>query len=98
MIQVKEKFSAPIKQHHLSPLKKLDHFIDEEGLMRVGARLQSADLSDLETHPLIIPASHHVATFLVRHYHNPEAHQGRQFTEGTLCTAGLSEARGSFPV
>lgn len=47
---------------HQSPLKKLDPFIDDEGLMRVGGRLRSADMSDLEKHPLIIPASHHVAT------------------------------------
>lgn len=74
---------------HRSPLKKLDPFIDEEGLMRVGGRLQSADLTELEKHPLIIPANHHVATLLVRHYHNKVAHQGRQFTEGALRTAGL---------
>ncbi|XP_074485799.1 uncharacterized protein LOC141764441 [Sebastes fasciatus] len=74
---------------HRSPLEKLDPFIDEEGLMRVGGRLQSADLSELEKHPLIIPANHHVATLLVRHYHNQVAHQGRQFTEGALRTAGL---------
>lgn len=36
---------------HQSTLKKLDPFIEEEALMRVGGRLQSADLSHLEKHP-----------------------------------------------
>ncbi|XP_055005215.1 uncharacterized protein LOC129407637 [Boleophthalmus pectinirostris] len=72
-----------------SPLEKLDPFIDSEGLLRVGGRLQTADLSELEKHPLIIPGSHHLAVLLVRHYHNQVAHQGRQFTEGALRTAGL---------
>lgn len=88
----KEELKSLTKKEEISqrsPLKKLDPFVDEEGLMRVGGRLQSADLSELEKHPLIIPASHHVATLLVRHYHNQVAHQGRQFTEGALRTAGL---------
>nr|XP_049576325.1 uncharacterized protein LOC125968877 [Syngnathus scovelli] len=72
-----------------SPIGKLDPFVDEDGLLRVGGRLQSADLSEVEKHPVIIPNSHHVAVLLVRHYHNEVAHQGRQFTEGSLRTAGL---------
>ncbi|GAA6084831.1 uncharacterized protein LOC113098256, partial [Tachysurus ichikawai] len=47
-----------------SALKKLSPFVDKEGLIRVGGRLQSAELSDQEKHPLVIPASHHVATLL----------------------------------
>lgn len=43
----------------------------------------------IEKHPLIIPASHHVAVLLVRNDHEQEAHQGRQFSEGALRTAGL---------
>lgn len=72
-----------------SPLERLDPFVDSEGLLRVGGRLQAADLSELEKHPLVIPGSHHLAVLLVRHYHDQVAHQGRQFTEGALRTAGL---------
>ncbi|XP_037387155.1 uncharacterized protein LOC119261637 isoform X1 [Pygocentrus nattereri] len=71
-----------------SPLGKLDPFVDG-GLLRVGGRLRAADLLDAEKHPLIIPGNHHVAILLVRHYHNQVAHQGRQFTEGALRSAGL---------
>ncbi len=69
-----------------SSLKKLAPFVDGEGLIRVGGRLQSAELSEQEKHPLIIPARQHVATLLVRYYHDWVAHQGRHLTAGALVT------------
>ncbi|XP_063047286.1 uncharacterized protein LOC134441024 [Engraulis encrasicolus] len=80
--------------HCQSPLAKLDPFIDKNGLIRVGGRISRADLADEEKHPLILPADHHVATLLVRHYHDNVAHQGRHFTEGALRTAGIWIVRG----
>lgn len=76
-----------IPSHSL--LERLDPFVDSEGLLREGGRLQTAEFSDLVKHPLIIPSSHHIATLLVRHYHNQVAHQGCQLTEGALRNAGL---------
>ncbi|TKS64954.1 hypothetical protein D9C73_027746 [Collichthys lucidus] len=75
--------------HCQSSFAKLDPFIDENGLIRVGGRIRRADLGDQEKHPLILPAGHHVTTLLVRHYHDKVAHQGRHFTEGALRTAGV---------
>ena len=71
-----------------SPLRKLSPFVDEDGLLRVGGRTSSADISFDEKHPLIIPKSH-ISTLLVRHYHEQVAHQGRHFTEGAVRSAGL---------
>ncbi|XP_051251663.1 uncharacterized protein LOC127361224 [Dicentrarchus labrax] len=78
-----------IKVHHQGPLVKLDPFLDENGLLRVGGRIHKADLKDQEKHPLILPGGHQVTTLLVRHYHNKVAHQGRHFTEGALRAAGV---------
>lgn len=78
-----------IKVRRQSPLARLDPYIDENGLTRVGGRIHRADLEDQEKHPLILPADHHVTTLLVRHYHDKVAHQGRHFTEGALRTAGV---------
>ena len=50
-----------------SPLKKLSPVIGEDGLIRVGGRISSADLQEEEKHPIIIPAKHYVSTLLVRH-------------------------------
>ena len=71
-----------------SPLKKLNPVSDKDGLLRVGGRLSSADISNEEKHPLIIPRHHHVATLLVRHFHEKVAHQGRHITEGAIRAAG----------
>ncbi|XP_044152743.1 uncharacterized protein LOC122940262 [Bufo gargarizans] len=72
-----------------SSLKKLDPFLDEDGLLRVGGRLKQASLELKERNPLIIPGNHHVTTLIVQYYHNQVKHQGRLFTEGALHTAGL---------
>ncbi|XP_033979973.1 uncharacterized protein LOC117477426 [Trematomus bernacchii] len=69
-------------------LEKLNPFVDKDGLLRVGGRLSSAELSEEEKHPLIIPRNHHIATLLVRYFHEKVAHQGRHFTEGAIRAAG----------
>ncbi|KAM4810220.1 uncharacterized protein WCC33_019003 [Rhinophrynus dorsalis] len=72
-----------------SALRKLDPIIDQDGLLRVGGRLQEAKVEFMEKHPSVIPGHHHVATLLVQHYHVQVKHQGRLFTEGSLRAAGL---------
>ncbi|XP_072321671.1 uncharacterized protein [Eucyclogobius newberryi] len=71
-----------------SSLKKLAPFLDKDGLIRVGGRISSSELSFEEKHPLIIPKSH-VAILLIRHYHEQVAHQGRHFSEGAVRSAGI---------
>lgn len=72
-----------------SPLKALDPFIDVDGLLRVGGRIKEAELQSEEKTPIIIPGKHHIATLLVRYYHQKTQHQGRLFTEGALRAAGF---------
>ncbi len=72
-----------------STLVRLDPFVDEKGLLRVGDRIHCADISDPEKHPLILPPNHHVTDLLIQHYHDQVAHQGRHFTEGAIRSAGL---------
>ncbi|XP_036952753.1 uncharacterized protein LOC119018863 isoform X3 [Acanthopagrus latus] len=69
-------------------LKKLNPVVDEDGLLRVGGRLSLSDVSKEEKHPLIIPHNDHIATLLVRHFHEQVAHQGRHITEGAIRAAG----------
>lgn len=72
-----------------SQLRKLNPFIDEDGLLRIGGRLTNADLSRDERHPVIMPKTHHITTLIVRHYHEDVYHQGRHFTEGAIRSAGV---------
>lgn len=60
-----------------SPIHKLNPTIDENGLLRVGERLSQAKIEHEEKNPIILPGRHHIATLLIRHYHELTQHQGR---------------------
>ncbi|XP_069028658.1 uncharacterized protein [Embiotoca jacksoni] len=49
-----------------------------------------------EKFPQIIPRRSHVATLLVRHFHERVKHQGRVLTEGAVHTAGVIGAKRSI--
>ncbi|KAI4874288.1 hypothetical protein NFI96_026210, partial [Prochilodus magdalenae] len=72
-----------------SSLRKLNPCVDEDGLLRIGGRLKHGRLEAREKYPLVIPGQSHVATLLVRHFHDKVRHQGRAFTEGAVRTAGF---------
>lgn len=63
-------------------LKKLNPVFDD------GGRLSSADFTENEKHPLIIPSNNHIATLLVGYFHEEVSHQGRHSTEGAVRGAG----------
>ena len=70
-----------------TPLSKLDPFLDESGILRVGGRLRRADLEDSIKFPILLPRKGHVTKLIVRHFHEVTKHQGR--------TTTLNEARSS---
>nr|XP_034318941.1 uncharacterized protein LOC105335138 [Crassostrea gigas] len=74
-----------------SRISTLSPFIDSEGLLRVGGRLNNVKnvLPTGEINPIILPNKHHVSTLLIRFYHDSVRHQGRHFTEGALRKNGL---------
>ncbi|XP_056101657.1 uncharacterized protein LOC130080328 [Rhinichthys klamathensis goyatoka] len=72
-----------------SPLKNLNVFLDEEGLVRVGGRVTSAEITQEQSQPIVIPKKHHIAALLVQFYHEQIVHQGRHITEGAIRSAGL---------
>ena len=72
-----------------SPLKKLSPYIEDEGLLRVGGRLEQADLKFEERHSLILPSSHHATTLIVRYYHARVQYQGCHITLGAIRSHGL---------
>ena len=68
-------------------LIKLNPVIDSDGLLRVGGCLDRAELTIEECYPVILPGSYHIATLVVKHYHNEVKHQGR------ILHTGVSERR-----
>lgn len=57
-----------------SCLHRLLLFIDQEGILRVGGRLQNSFLSPAEKHPIILPNNHHVIGLLVLKAHIVSLH------------------------
>ena len=79
-----------------SSLYRLDPFLDENGLLRVGGRIRHAFVSYDVKHPVIIPSKGHVTTLLVRHHHERTSHQGRGITLNDLRSHGYLGAQRSF--
>lgn len=63
-----------------SSINKLDPFIDEYGVLRVGGRLKHADLSDKVRHPVILPKGSHATSLIIKYYHERSKHQGKGIT------------------
>ena len=72
-----------------SPLFKLRPFLDDEGLIRVGGRLQEAEAPYHEKHPVILPKNSYLTELIVRHHHQRVKHGGRGFTVNKVRTAGI---------
>ena len=72
-----------------SPLYKLDPFVDENGLLRVGGRLRSSSLPFHVKHPVLLPKKHHVSDAILRHFHQHTVHQGRGMTICSLREHGF---------
>ena len=59
-------------------LRGLAPYLDEEGLLRVGGRLQYSCLTESEKHPLVIPRGSHLASLIIQQAHKVTLHGGPQ--------------------
>ena len=64
------------------PLKgtfsKLDVFLDERGIMRVGGRLKYGDFPYASKHQIVLPAKHPAVIYLGRQFHSRHHHAGKE--------------------
>lgn len=67
-----------IELPHASKLKQLNPFLDEEGIIRVGGRLQHASISEEAKHPAILPSRHKVTSLIIQQYHLRNLHAAPQ--------------------
>ncbi|XP_063994322.1 uncharacterized protein LOC135171624 [Diachasmimorpha longicaudata] len=65
------------KQKYMS---QLNAFIDDQGLWRVGGRLQHANILYDQKHPIILPQHNHVTDLIIREHHLSHLHSGTQTT------------------
>lgn len=81
-----------------SPLYKLDPFIDEDGVLRVGGRIKHSSLPYDVRHPVILPRKGHMTDMILCHHHQTIQHQGRGVTQGEVRSAGYWIIGGSSAV
>jgi hypothetical protein len=55
---------------------RLNPFIDDDGLLRVGGRLVNSRLTYTHKHPLLLPHAQHLTHLLIDHYHLLHGHAG----------------------
>lgn len=58
--------------------RKLNPFLDEHGVLRVGGRLCHAALTRGRKHPILLPKSHPFTHLVIEHYHRQHLHPGPQ--------------------
>ena len=69
-------------------MKKLNPFMDSDGILGVGGRLNQAPIDVVKRNPIIMHGKHHVAQLIIRHYHELTKYQGRHYTEGAIKAGG----------
>ncbi|XP_017884602.1 uncharacterized protein LOC108627719 [Ceratina calcarata] len=62
--------------HSKSKLRPLHPFLDHEGILRVGGRLQNSTLPFAQKHPILLPKGNHVTDLIVREAHVQTLHAG----------------------
>ncbi|XP_018360522.1 PREDICTED: uncharacterized protein LOC108759538 [Trachymyrmex cornetzi] len=61
-------------------LLSLSPFADENGLLRVGGRLQKSQLTFTQKHPILLPSQHWLTDRIIRETHERYYHAGIQLT------------------
>ncbi|XP_063972042.1 uncharacterized protein LOC135159909 [Diachasmimorpha longicaudata] len=64
----------------LAPLAKLNPFLDERAVIRVGGRLRNSNVPYSQRHPMILPKKHHVTNLVIHQEHHRQLHAGAQAT------------------
>ncbi|XP_068991458.1 uncharacterized protein [Neodiprion pinetum] len=74
--------SSSLTRSH--PLSRLTPFIDSNGFLRVGGRLNHSLLSYDGKHPFILPRESSFSTLIIDHHHRLTLHGGPQLTLATI--------------
>jgi hypothetical protein len=62
-----------------SNISKLDPIV-VDSLIRVGGRLQRAQIDSDARHPVILPKTHHIVNLITKFYHHISGHSGLEYT------------------
>ena len=81
-----------------STLYKMDPFLDNDGVLRVGGHLRNAEIPAAAKYPVVLPKKGHVTRFIISHYHDSIYHQGRGMTHNQIRSSGFWIVGGSSAV
>ena len=88
MMWIQESQQGLTEDRHFPTWKKQFGLYCEGGVWRCGGRLQLADLTQSEKHPIILPREHHLTKLIVLRAHDKVYHNGTKET--------LTEVRSKF--
>ena len=72
-----------------SKIVKLDPFLDQDGILKVGGRIGKCDISDEFQHPILLPKSCKTADLIMQWCHNKVAHAGQGITINQIRSSGF---------
>ena len=72
-----------------SSIVKLDPFIDDEGILRVGGRIKRSAVASEMQHPVLLPKFCRIAELVARWCHEQVAHAGRGMTMNQIRSSGF---------
>ena len=81
-----------------SSIIRLDPFLDEDQLLRVGGRLRRGSLDDKIKHPIILPKKEPIVERIIAHHHKEIAHLGRTSTLNEVRSRGYWVINGGSQV
>ena len=67
-----------------SKLRQLNPFVDLRGILRVGGRLQKAEIPEQVKHQIILPHNNQLTELIIRHYHLQNLHAGFRLLFSTI--------------
>lgn len=59
-----------------SSIRKLNPFVDHNGLLRIGGRLTNANIPYENKHPVLLPRQDHIVDIIIDFYHRVNCHTG----------------------
>lgn len=70
-------------------LSKLNPFVDSQGLLRVGGRIERSGLDKEHVHPIIMPKDSQTSIVIIRYCYQNVAHAGRGITINKVRSYGI---------
>ena len=65
-------------------MRKLHLVFDNDGILRVGGRLENTPVEYETKHPIILPYRHHVTETIILQYHQRAGHLGQEYVPASL--------------